>query len=374
MPDTSIPAHSLDADALLERLSALAPVEVIREIFDHQKHHHGIDWLEAMENRGLEGLADAKRRACERLIALQAELGVDDEQLAGFTPRRLLEDDVQTMPTWFIDHQEAELWANAQGITVGEMVLRRLQVMQALELSSSDLGFAKLGLGIGVVAWVRQAWVAFRAARAAGEAVLSAVTQGVRAVTLSASRLFIGTVVVAIIAEVLLFVAEKDAAVFMILVNMTDDDLQMDQLAIDNGKQVVQFVDTLNGDAKTLSRRDGIEVSGTTEYTYSIGLFAARKRDYALVGTRGGLSFVPTPTFPNAVYAGWDVPLTFLGGKNRALVSTGPQDSIEAFVEAVDRDGTLDSSSESDEGIVTGRMHDGQGSEGYMAVVFQAKA
>ena len=118
--------------------------------------------------------------------------------------------------------------------------------MQALELTSSEPGFAQITLSIGVIAWLKRAYDAYKAARLAGLTSLAAVGRGIRTVTLNATRVFIATAIVAIIAEILLFLMEKAAVVYTELVNMTDDDLIMDDLGIVNGKQLVQFVDPLD--------------------------------------------------------------------------------------------------------------------------------
>ena len=63
-------------------------------------------------------------------------------------------DGVQTMPAWGINHQEALDWKNASGEVLGNMVAKRLKVMQSLELTSGETTYAYISLSIGVLAWL----------------------------------------------------------------------------------------------------------------------------------------------------------------------------------------------------------------------------
>lgn len=363
----------MKATAIIEKIRRMTYDERLEDIFRHEKEVRGIDWL-ALAAEGETGLMKARRLADEYLTKLRADLGVTDADIPTF--RLAVNDEVQVMPAWGINEKEALVWKNARGQDLADMVSFRLKIMQSLELTSSDTVYAQISLSIGVVAWLKKAYDAYTIARAAGFTSLSSAIQGIRAVTLNASKAFIATVVVAIIAEVLLYLMEKKAVVYTVLINMTDDDLIMNDLGIVNGKQLVQFVDPLElKQRNALNKRVGIELkAGEIEYSYWVGLFAASKRDMALIGSLGAYSFTPCNSFPHSVYVGWEIPLTFFGGNNRCLVSALNEGSCKRFADKTSRDGTLESASESNIATVTARMHSGSGSEGYMSVIFEKKS
>lgn len=358
---------------LIEKFAKMSQAELIDDIFRHEKEVRGIDWL-AYAAKGPAGITEAKRKAAEYLTKLKSDLGVKDEDMADF--KLATGDDVQVMPAWGINEKEAQEWKNASGEALAKMVTFRLKIMQSLELTSGDSIFAEIGLSIGVLAWLKRAYSVYKTARLVGYTSLSSAVQGIRAVTLNATRAFVATVVVAIIAEVLLWMMEKKAVVYTVLVNMTDHDLIMQELALINGKQTVQFVDPLDEKQRNaLNKRTVIDLPEGREANYWVGLFSASKRDMAAIGSLGAYKFVACPPFPNSVYVGWEIPLTgVFGGPNRCLISASKEESTAGFAKRTSNEGSLYSTATSaGGGIVTARMHSGSGSEGYMSVIFESK-
>ncbi|WP_419419412.1 hypothetical protein ACNVED_12975 [Legionella sp. D16C41] len=358
---------------LIKKFTNMSQAELINDIFRHEKEVRGIDWL-AYAAKGPDGMAEAKKKAHEYLTKLKSDLGVKDEDIDDF--KLAMGDDVQVMPAWGINEKEAKEWKNASGEELEKMVTFRLRVMQSLELSSGDGIFAEISLSIGVFAWLKRAYNAYKVARMAGYTSLSSAIQGIRAVTLNATKAFVATVVVAIIAEIILWMMEKKAVVYTVLVNMTDHDLIMQGITTINGKQTVQFVDPLDEKQRNaLNKRTIIDLPEGREANYWVGLFSASKRDMALIGSLGSYNFVACPPFPDSVYVGWEIPLSGLfGGPNRCLVSATPEQSTTDFAKKTSSKGTLYSTSKSASGaIVTAKMHSGDGSEGYMSVIFESK-
>jgi hypothetical protein len=363
-----------EATAIVERIRKMSQSEIIADIFRHEKEYRGIDWLAAAAE-GPDALKAARANARAQAAKLLAEAGITETDFPGLRSMNSGDaDDVQIVPAWGIDEKEAQDWKKASGDELAEMVTFRLKIMQALELSSGDIIYAQVGLSIGVVAWLKRAYDAYKVARAAGLTSLSSVVQGIRAVTLNVTKAFVAAAIVAVIAEVILFLIEKNAVVYMVLVNMTDDDLTLQDLAIVNGKQIVQFVDPLaDVQVNRLNKRTVIDLGDGIESNYWIGLFSGQKRNAALIGSLGAFNFQPTPTFPNSVYVGWEIPLSgVFGGPNRCLCSAQAQPSVNDFAQKTQDNGTLFSTDSSGKGTVTARMHSGSGSEGYMSVIFEA--
>jgi hypothetical protein len=358
---------------LIEKFAKMSQAELIDDIFRHEKEVRGIDWL-TFASKGPAGIKEAKSKAYEYLVKLKSDLGVKDEDIADL--KLATGDNVQVMPAWGIDEKEAKKWKDASGNELAKMVIFRLKVMQSLELSSGDGIFAEISLSIGVMAWLKRAYNAYKAARLAGYTSLSSAVHGLRAVTLNATKAFVATVVVAIIAEVLLWMMEKKAVVYTVLVNMTDHDLIMQDLTNINGKQTVQFVDPLDEKQRNaLNKRTIIDLPEGRETNYWVGLFSASKRDMAAIGSLGAYNFVACRPFPDSVYVGWEIPLTgVFGGPNRCLISASKEQSTATFAKRVSKEGSLYSTATSTGGgTVTAKMHSGSGSEGYMSVIFESK-
>lgn len=360
-------------DEMIARYRAMSYDELLEDILRHEKEVRGIDWR-ALAAQGPEGIAEARRQSDAYAEKLYAELGVSDADAAAFRAFRE-NPDLQLMPAWGINQKEADEWKNADGERLGDMVLFRLKIMQSLELSSGDIVYAQIGLSIGVVAWLKRGYDLYKAARAAGATSLSAVVQGIRGVTLGVTKAFVATVIVAIIAEVILYLLEKNAVVYNVLVNLTDEDLTLQGVETVNGKQIVQFVDPLDAQRRnTLNKRTVIDIDGVVEANYWLGLFAASKKQMAGIGSLGSFNFEPTRSFPDSVYVGWEIPLSLvIGGPNRCLVSAHAEGSNKAFAERTNARGSLFSTSSSGTATVTGRMHSGRGSEGYMSVIFEPR-
>ncbi|HSJ76566.1 MAG TPA: hypothetical protein VK899_10355, partial [Gemmatimonadales bacterium] len=322
-----------------------------------------------------EGQAEAKRLARQHIQSLHDEL--DSAEVPELTRLYLKaakpNDGVQTMPEWAIDLEEANQWRAASGEVLGDMVLQRLKIMQVLENTSAPTGWAQLMVSIGVLAWMRSAYTAYKAARLAGMARLAAVATSIKNVTVAASRMFLATVIVSVIAEIILYLMEKEAVVYMVAINLTDDALELQDIALTHGKQTVQFEDPMDR-KKVLLPRTHIEGLPPEDDAYWMGLFVAQKRDMALYGSQGAFILKPSgKVFPNNLYVGWEIPLTntiITGGPNRCLVSATYRGSASNFSDETDRRNVLESEDRAGRGLIRGRMHSGKGSRGYMSVIF----
>jgi hypothetical protein len=375
---TIVETKELETDptvqALLESYQKMSSEELLADILRHEKEHRGIDWL-ALYQQGAEGQAEAKRLARQHIQGLHDEL--DSAEVPELTRLYLKaaksNNGVQTMPEWAIDLEEANQWRQASGEVLGDMVLRRLRVMQVLENTSAPAGWAQLMVSIGVLAWMRSAYNDYKAARLAGMARQAAVATSIKNVTVAASRAFLATVIVNVIAEIILYFMEKEAVVYMVLVNMTNDTLELQDIALTHGKQTVQFEDPMDR-KKVLLPRTHIEGLPLEDDVFWMGLFVAQKRDMALYGSQGAFILKPSgQVFPNNLYVGWEIPLPLTpitAGPNRCLASATYQGSAYNFSDETDRRGSLESQDRAGRGLVRARMHSGKGIRGYMSVIF----
>ena len=272
----------------------------------------------------------------------------------------------QPVPEWAIDFREADQWRQASGEVISDMVLQRVKVMQALEASSSPAGWAQLMLSIGVLAWTKGGYDVYKAARRAGRSQSAAIIESIKQ-TWPEQKAYVATVLPALRDSLL----DEGPNVFMVLVNQTGGLLETQDLTV-TGKQTVQFVEP-SETRKALLPRDHIEGLGPEDGAFWLGLFCARKKDFALAGSGGAFSLKPAgQVFPGNLFVGWDVPLTRFGGSNRCLVSATFQGSVEDFSGETGRHGSLDSQSTAGRGLVRARMNSGAARRACMSVVFDA--
>lgn len=367
---------------LLSRIKNMSHPELLDDILRHEKEVRGIDWAQLYADKSLSSL-DVKQKANiltkTYLRKLQAELNVADEDLPEYTSQFLntpySDSNVQAMPAWGIDQQEADAWKRASGEELRNMTFYRLKVMQSLELTSSVAGYSQLMLTIGVIAWTERAYDIYKNARLANLAKLASVTRAIKAISLQSTKLFVATIVVAVIAEIILYLVDKESVVYMVLLNMTDDDLALENLYLTHGKQNVQFVnpDYAAKHANTLVKKTVLDLrAGDTDACYWIGLFVAQRKDMALYGSQGAFKLAPCHSYPEGACVGWEVTLSNLfGGPNRCLVSAVNEGNAQRFSQETDRSGSLHSESNNGLARVTGKMHSGLGTKGYMSVVFE---
>lgn len=365
---------------MLAGFKSMSTDDLLKDILRHEKEVKGIDWAQLSVDRSLshdQVREKANKLAKDYLRGLQKDLAISEDELPEFTKNFLNKpfssSDLQVMPTWAVNPKEAEEWKKASGDPLMNMITYRLKVLQSLEITSSPSGYAQIMLTIGIISWVKKAYDAYKIARLAGLTQLAAVVRGIQKVTLQATKIFVATVVVAIIAEIILYLMEKEAVVYMVLVNMTDSDLKMAGQHITHGKQMVQFVNSevTTHEEKTLMKRLVVDLGTEVDIAYYIGLYVAQKRDMALFGTQGAFNFVNTPEFPQGAYVGYEIPLTKFGGDNRCLVSAANEGSLEGFSNKTNSKGKLESESKSAKGRLKGTMHSGGGSKGYMSVIFE---
>lgn len=379
-------AEALQAEELIGKFKSMSYQDLLTDIFRHEKEVKGIDWAHMVVDESLSPLQireKANKQAKIYLRELQAELKLTDEELPDFT-RQFLEktfsaSDVQVMPAWAISPEEAKEWKEASGEKLKEMISYRLKIMQSLELTSSPAGYAQLMLSIGILAWMKKAYNIYSAARAAGLLRLASVVKAIKGVTLQATKMFVATIILAVITEILLYLMEKDAVVYMVLINMTDDDLKLNDQYLTHGKQKVQFVNPAEGthEDKTLIKRSVTDLGGgEVDIAYWTGLYVAQKKDMALYGSQGAFRFADCNSYANGAYVGWEIPLTntfFSGGPNRCLVSANNEGNVGDFSNKTDKHGSLLSESSNSAAKVVGKMHSGKGSEGYMSVIFEPR-
>ncbi|KAJ7315456.1 hypothetical protein OS493_038637 [Desmophyllum pertusum] len=88
---------------------------------------------------------------------------------------------------------------------------------------------------------------------------------------------------------------------------------------------------------------DGSDARWMTKQFMECGFVGMRKRDGALIGTRGALKFKATESFPQGAYLGWSVPLAI--GSNALLVSATYNGSVSQFSDKTGKHGKQEDTS-----------------------------
>ena len=197
-----------------------------------------------------------------------------------------------------------------------------------------------------------------------------AVVTGIMEVGINVIKLGITVVIVAILVPLFIFMT-KDACAVFVIVNDTDDDLDLVDYHATHGKIVGIFKENPDVDnpkpiipkrlPPIINPKTGKEIC---KGSIQAGFFAARKHDNALVGSQGALKFGPMTSFAQGVFMGWEVPLS--GSSNRLLVSTDFNGNTSQFSDKTNDDGKQEDAANGSNGAkVVGRVHSGSGSQGY---------
>ncbi len=372
--------------------------EALKRIWAHEKKVRGIDWL-AAEKGGPKALRTAVAKAqswldeqarklsteeietAKSMGVLNAEHRVPDisraffDTMADGTPEPVpFPDDAPSFVVWGWNEQTVANYQAARGDDVEKEITNLIANFQVLE-QSDDVGIAVACVGMGIFGFAAagiQAALGILGAVAQINAAVSAyaVLQGLTVVGVNLVVLSIAIVVIAVLIPLIIFML-KDAMGLFVIVNNTTSDLIMDGITFTSGKCISGFKrDAAADDPKAIIPQVfeiyNPELDETIK-SISAGFFGVRKRDNALVGTQGALSFAATDEYPDGVYLGWEVPLS--QGSNRQLVSATYTGTLSDFSDRAYDSGVLNTSDTSTEGnTVEAHMNSGSGSHAYSFV------
>ena len=197
-----------------------------------------------------------------------------------------------------------------------------------------------------------------------------AVVSGIKEVGINVIKLGIATMIVAILVPLFTY-PSKDACAVFVIVNDTDDDLDLIEWHMKYGKVVGIFKENPNADnPKTIIPRrikpiinpeTGVEIC---KGSVQAGFFAAKANNNTLDGTQGALKFRAMTSFSKGIFMGWEVPMS--DSDNRLLVSADFSGSTSQFSDRInEEDKQEDTSNGSNDAKVEGRVHSANGSAGY---------
>ncbi len=357
--------------------SSLTTDQLLTRILQHEKDVHGIDW-KAAHAEGSSGIQKAISHYNNHLSELISNLSdneLDTAKSLGIvnadnTPAPF-PDDAPSYPTWGWREETVTAYNALRGDDVKKAVTNLVATFQVMA-QDDDVGIVKTCMQAGIIGFGITGLTAvatiIRTLAALTEATEAyAVLDGVITVGVNVIKLAVSTVVLAIIVPLMLLM-EKDAFGLFVIINNTASDLTMNAISYTNGKCVAGFKnsdDITNEQAIIPAVFEMYNpATGQTIKAISAGFLGARKRDNAVIGTLGAMSFAPTTDFPAGIFLGWEVPL--LIGHNKLLVSANYTGDLSTFADNTQNADVLDSTDKSSTGAtIEGHMNNTGGSEAY---------
>ena len=278
---------------------------------------------------------------------------------------------------WGWNKERVKTFQDARGGKIKDKIvnlIRNFQVMQNDDTRYLVKTFMEAGLwGVGLYG-LAQVWKIMSTLAELTEATeVYAVLEGVLEDGVAIIKFGIAVVILAVLVPLFIFMT-KNAAGIMVIINDTDQDLVLEDLTCTHGKVVAIFKENAAEESPQpiIPKRLPPIINPQTkkvvcEGSVQAGFFTVRKRDAALIGTRGALKFKASESFPQGAYIGWSVPLS--EGSNALLVSATFNGSTSKFSDNTDSHGKQEDTSTSTTNVsITGRVNSGSGSEAYYIV------
>ena len=278
---------------------------------------------------------------------------------------------------WGWNKERVKTFQDARGGKIKDKIvnlIRNFQVMPNDDTRYLVKTFMEMGIwGVGFYG-LAQVWKIVSTLRELTEATEAyAVLEGIMEVGVAVIKLGITVVILAVLVPIFVLMSKK-AVGTMVIINDTDQDLVLEDLTCTHGKVVAIFKENAAEESPQpiIPKRLPPIINPQTkkvvcEGSVQAGFFTVRKRDAALIGTRGALKFKASESFPQGAYIGWSVPLS--EGSNALLVSATFNGSTSKFSDNTDSHGKQeDTSTSTTNASITGRVNSGSGSEAYYIV------
>lgn len=287
-------------------------------------------------------------------------------------------------PVWGWKPENAKKFQDAKGDEIKARILnlvRNFQVMDKSNMRQMTKLFMDMGLwGVGLVA-LKAVWDIITIIGALTKATeVYAIVVGILEVGAAVIILAITLFILAVLVPIFLLM-QKDAAGLMVILNDTDQDLDLEEITCTHGKVIGIFKDNaaLENPKPIIPKKlppiiDPKTKEVVAEGSIQAGFLSVRKRDNALKGTQGALKFKATEPFPQGAYIGWSVPLIGFGESNALLVSATYNGSVSQFSDNTDDKGRQEYTSTSTTNAkITGRVNSGSGSQAFYIMNLSAK-
>ena len=321
---------------LMATIRSMDSQKVLNEIPQHEEEKRGINWRAVFN-----GSNDYDEKLTEVFSKLNEDLGLnmDCRQFKANPIKFLCEsDEVKTVANYAILNEPENMMIDyIQSLRkeeLGKYVLQMTQKLQFAEQGTSYTSIAISVAGAGLfgvgVEWAARSFQALETASTALEACIA----GARGLlTISKVVAVISLVVIVVLIPFLIFM-DKSAEMMMLIINRTQEAIDIRDYYFKHGKLVARPEDTDYGSAKheTHAIQAGSYLKGVFEIAY-VGTLYVTKRDCALIGVMGAckLEFSKPTYFPDGVYLGFKTPLA--QGDNAGFITAKKYNNAEDFYE-----------------------------------------
>lgn len=284
-------------------------------------------------------------------------------------------------PVWGWKPENAKKFQDAKGDEIKAQILnlvRNFQVMAKSDVRWIVKIFADIGMWAAGYVGLMKVWEIMQTIGELTEATEAyVILEGILEVGAAVITLAICIFIIAVLIPVFLML--KDAAGLMVILNDTDQDLDLEDITCTHGKVIGIFKENAakENPKPIIPKKLPPVINPKTKKVVAegailAGFLAVRKRDDALFGTQGALKFKATESFPQGAYLGWSVPLAI--GSNALLVSATYNGSVSQFSDNTDAHGKQeDTSTSTTNAKITGRVNSGSGSDAFYIMNLSAK-
>lgn len=349
--------------------------KVLNEILQYEEERRGINWRAVFN-----GSKDFDEQLTKVFSHFNTELGLNmDYHKFKTDPIHFLSnsDDVQTVVNFSILNEPDNMMIDyVQSLRGNELAKYVLQMTPKLQFASQSTSYTSIALqvvsaglfGVGVE-WSVKSLQALETSATAIEACIA----GARGLlTVSKVVAVVSLIVIVVLIPFLIFM-EKSAEMMMLIINRTQEPIDIHDYYFDQGKLVAKPEDTDYSSSahETHAIQAGKFLKNVYEQAY-VGTLYVTKRDYALIGVMGAckLEFSKTTYFPNGVYLGFKTPLA--QGDNAGFITAKKYDSAEDFYKKSGKF-QLETFEEGDKYHLQACVNSTSGGEPVMIAVIQSK-
>lgn len=359
---------------LMANIKNMDRQKALNEIFQLEEKKRGINWRAVFN-----GSNDYDEKLTEVFSKLNEELGLNmDSRQFKANPIKFLResDEIQTVANYSVVNEEGHMAIDyVQSLRGKDLANYVIHMTQKLEFAEQSRSYTEIGLdvaaaglfGVGVEWTVKS----FRALETSASA-LEACIAGARALgTLSKVIAVISLVVIVVLIPFLIFM-EKKAEMLILIMNRTNEDIDIYDYYMKHGKVMAKPYDT---DIERTPPESHSIIAGRylkLSEAAMMGTLYVTKRDYALYGVMGAckLEFSKPTYFPNGVYLGFKTPLA--KGDNAGFITAKKYNDAEDFYNKTE-DFKLETFEDTDKYHLQACVNSESGGEPVMIAIIQSK-
>lgn len=289
------------------------PVQLLREIYEHEKMYRNVDWEKDFFNENGEPRKNFVNEVIHKSILEYKDVLPSDEYntlLSTYTSST--PDDAKLLDLFCFEPKDFKTISKLKGKEIEVYILQIIKNLQQIEKEFKSGTFnweliRDLFAGVGLIVSGVKFILAIKVAMEGGTPFLIAFASAITA----AGAIAIAALIVIVVAFLLIML--KEAREFLLIINNTDYDLRITDMYRHHGK-----VEFLPGDEFRNPVINGRMLHDKKPTIFG-GLVGLRKKESAFYGAEGVMKLdahIGDKKHLQSSYLGYVIPLTFLGGDN----------------------------------------------------------